>query len=270
MLDLPTFARRGSYLFVFFAAPVFSVLTQPLTWVLLLMAASLLAHKNPRRSRRWLLAAMALLLLLGWQPLPDVLIRQLESQYAELPPGADLHGFVGVVILGGATDPAFVAKAHMQPALNEAAERMTAPLAMLRHNPHLKLIYTGGGPTPAARAFSEAQRAKIFFDSMGVTAPGIVYESASRTTYENAVLSAQLPGVNITERWLLITSAWHMPRSMATFTKAGWNVSAYPVDFRTGPQTPWTEYSLESGLRSWQLVLHELIGWLAYRAAGRL
>jgi uncharacterized SAM-binding protein YcdF (DUF218 family) len=61
-----------------------------------------------------------------------------------------------------------------------------------------------------------------------------------------------------------------MPRSMATFTKAGWNVTAYPVDFRTGPSTPWTEYSLASGIRDWQLALHEHIGSLAYRMAGRM
>ncbi len=255
---------------MFFAAPVFSVLTQPLTWVLLLMAASLLARKSPMRRRRLAAAAMVLLLLLGWQPLPDILIRQLEGQYAEIAPSANLHDFVGAVVLGGSTEASYVAQAHTQPLLNDAAERMTAPLAMLRNNPHLKLLYTGGGATQTARAFSEAQRAKLFFDSMGVIAPNIVYESASGTTHENAVFSAQLPGVDATQRWLLVTSAWHMPRSMATFSKAGWNVTAYPVDFRTGNATPWTEYGLESGLRSWQLVLHELLGWLAYKLTGQI
>ena len=61
-----------------------------------------------------------------------------------------------------------------------------------------------------------------------------------------------------------------MPRSMATFAKAGWNVTAYPVDFRTGTSTPWTEYSLISGLRAWQLVTHELVGSMAYRLTGRM
>lgn len=253
------------------AATVFSVLTQPLAWVIVLLATSLLsARKRPRLGRRLVWAALALLLLLGWQPLPDLLIRQLESQYAEIPPRADLRDFVGVIILGGSTETSYVAQAHVQPLLNDAAERMTAPLAMLQTNPHLRLLYTGGGATPESRAFSEAQRAKIYFDSMGVPASAVLYESASRTTFENATLSAKLPGVDIAQRWLLVTSAWHMPRSMATFAKAGWNVTAYPVDFRTGPTTPWTEYSLGAGLRSWQLVLHELLGWLAYRLAGQL
>jgi uncharacterized SAM-binding protein YcdF (DUF218 family) len=84
------------------------------------------------------------------------------------------------------------------------------------------------------------------------------------------VLTAQLPGIDIKQPWLLVTSAWHMPRSMGTFVTAGWNVTAYPVDFRTAPSTPWTAYSLKDGARDWQLALHELVGLLAYRLAGRL
>jgi uncharacterized SAM-binding protein YcdF (DUF218 family) len=97
----------------------------------------------------------------------------------------------------------------------------------------------------------------------------VLYESASRTTYENAIFSARVPGVNPAQPWLLLTSASHMPRSMATFRKAGWNVTAYPVDFRTGNQTPWSQYSLARGASKWHNALHELLGWLTYRLAGR-
>lgn len=249
---------------------IFSLLTQPLTWVLILLALSLVARRRPVLGRTLVATAMALLLLLGWQPIPDLLIRQLEQQYAEIPPQADLQEYVGMVVLGGSTEASVVAIAHAQPLLNDAAERMTAPLAMLKRNPHLRMLYTGGGTVQGAGVISEAQLAKIFFDGVGVTGPAVVYEGASRTTHENATLTAQLPGVDITQRWLLVTSAWHMPRSMATFAKAGWNVTAYPVDFRTGPTTPWTEYGMGGSLRRWQLALHERLGWLAYRLTGRL
>ncbi|QTN29841.1 YdcF family protein [Rhodoferax sp. AJA081-3] len=251
-------------------ATLLFVLTQPLSWVLFLLALSLLASRRPALGRGLVGSAMALLLLLGWKPLPDVLIRQLEAQHREIPPQADLRAYVGMVVLGGSTEPSFVAAAHAHPLLNSAAERMTTPLVMLQKNPHLKLVYTGGGTETGASVIKEAQLAKVFFDSMGVTGANVLYEGASRTTFENATLTAQLPGVDITQRWLLVTSAWHMPRSMATFTKAGWNVTAYPVDFRTGPTTPWTEYSLGPALRSWQMALHEHLGTLAYRITGRL
>jgi len=95
------------------------------------------------------------------------------------------------------------------------------------------------------------------------------FEFGSRTTYENAVFTAALPGVDRTRPWLLVTSAWHMPRALATFRAAGWNVTPYPVDYRTGIRTPWTEYSLVDSPRRWRIALHEWAGLLAYRLAGR-
>jgi uncharacterized SAM-binding protein YcdF (DUF218 family) len=255
---------------VFAVAKFLNLFTQPLTWVAALLVASLLLGRRPALARKLAGAALALLLLMGWQPLPQWLIRQLEIQYAEMPFNANLQPFAGVIVLGGSTEEGYVAQAHDQPLLNDAAERMIAPIAVLRHNPHLRIVFTGGEGSYLASGPSEAERVRPFFESMGLSGNQVTYEALSRTTYENAVLSAQLPGINIRQRWLLVTSASHMPRSMATFTKAGWNVTAYPVDFRTGTATPWTEYSLKDGARNWQLLLHECLGWLAYRVTGRL
>jgi uncharacterized SAM-binding protein YcdF (DUF218 family) len=255
---------------VFFAAKVLALLTQPLTWVVALMVASLLVRQKPALGRKLVGLALAVLLVMGWQPLPHALLRQLETRYAELAPGAHLTAYTGVVVLGGATEEGYVAQAHSQPLLNAAAERMTAPIAMLRLNPHLRIIFTGGDGSLLTSGPSEAERTRPFFEAMGLGSNRVTYETVSRTTYENAVLTAQLPGIDMRQRWLLVTSAWHMPRSMATFTKVGWNVTAYPVDFRTGKYTPWTEYSLKDGARNWQLALHECLGWLAYRVTGRL
>jgi uncharacterized SAM-binding protein YcdF (DUF218 family) len=173
-------------------------------------------------------------------------------------------------VLGGATESGQVQQAHVQPLLKGAAERMTAPVAMLRRNPHLQLVYTGGEGSLFGSGPSEADRARVFFDSMGLPPDRVQYESASRNTFENAVLTAKMPGIDITQRWLLVTSASHMPRSVATFTKAGWNVTAYPVDFRTGTNTPWLEYSQVNGAEKWGVLLHELLGLLAYRVTDRL
>lgn len=256
---------------MFVISKILSFLAQPLAWILgLLVVGLLLRQHRPRVAHRLVGVATALLLLTGWEPLPDFFIRHLEGQYAEVPPQADLRSYVGVVVLGGATEKGRTQQAHLQPLFNDAAERMTAPVIMLRHNPHLRLLYTGGEGALLGSGPPEAERSRIFFTSMGLSGPQVQYESGSRTTYENAVLTARMPGVDITQRWLLVTSAWHMPRSMATFVKAGWNVTAYPVDFRTGTSTTWTDYSLAGGANRWDLVLHELLGWLAYRLSGRL
>ena len=255
---------------MFFASKLLSFATQPLAWVVVLLLGALLCM--PAR-RAWGMrlgwTALAVLLLQGWEPLPDALLRQLETRHAG--PGADakLQHYAGVVVLGGALEPAYVGLARQQPALNDAAERMTASVTLLQQNPHLRLLFTGGEGELFGQGLSEAQRARIFFDSMGVPAQRIVYESASRNTYENAVFSAKLRGIDPAQPWLLLTSASHMPRALATFVKSGWNVTPYPVDFRTGLQTPWTQYSLALGARKWHMALHELVGLLAYRVAGR-
>ena len=256
---------------MFLAAKILALLTQPLAWVATLLLASLLVlRRRPALGRRLVWSALAVLLIMGWLPLPDLLIRRLENQYAEIPPQADLRGYVGMVVLGGALESGHVAQAHTQPLLNDAAERMAAPVAARLRNPHLRVVFTGGEGALLGTGPTEADRARNFFNSLGLSGQPIEYEAASRNTYENAVLTAQLPGVDISQRWLLVTSAWHMPRSMATFAKTGWNVTAYPVDFRTGTDTPWTEYSLRDGVARWQLLLNEGLGLLAYRLTGRL
>ena len=102
---------------MFIASKVLALLAQPLLWVAALLAASLLVSQKPAWARGLVGSALGLLLLLGWQPLPDLLIRQLESQYAEVPPVADLGGYFGIVVLGGSTEPGYVARAHAQPLL---------------------------------------------------------------------------------------------------------------------------------------------------------
>lgn len=251
------------------AAKFLALFTQPLNWVALLLVLALLLWQRQKWARRLVVIALSLLALTGWQPLPDLLIRNLESQFAEIPPGADMGQFAGVVILGGALEPAFQTTPHSQPVLNDSAERMTAVLPLLRRNPELVVVFTGGEGRLVADGPTEAKRAQIFFDSQGIPAGKVLYESASRNTYENAVLTAKMPGIDIAKPWLLLTSAWHMPRSMETFAKAGWNVTAYPVDFRTGEPTPWTEYSVARGAQRWQLALHEMLGMLMYRISGR-
>jgi uncharacterized SAM-binding protein YcdF (DUF218 family) len=255
---------------MFIAAKLLAFLTQPLAWVALLMVVAVLCvRQRPGWSRRLGWLAIALLLLIGWEPLPDALIRRLEAQYPALPASANLKAYAGVVVLGGALEPAYVWTQPGQSALNEAAERMTGVLPLLRRQPGLRVLFTGGEGELFGGSLPEADRAAQFFASQGIPAQQLLYESASRTTFENALLGKTVPRVDPTQPWLLLTSAWHMPRAVATFNKTGWNVTAYPVDFRTGQHTPWTQYNMDQGARKWKLVLHEWLGLLAYRMSGK-
>ena len=264
---------------MFLASKLLAFLTEPLAWVAALVAAALLllgkAHAGaPQAGKRtWglrlLWMALFVLLMQGWEPLPDALLRRLEDPYTRTPSAQELQAFEGVVVLGGALDPSYVWEGRSQVALNGAAERMVVPLALLRQNPALQLLFTGGEGDLLGEGLSEAARAQIFYGSLGLPPERLLVEDRSRTTYENAAFSARLAGVDPAKPWLLVTSAWHMRRALATFQKAGWNVTPYAVDFNTGSRTPWTEYSLVRGSRKWSLLLHELLGLLAYQLAGQ-
>lgn len=255
---------------MFVASKILALITQPLTWVIVLLMLVLCLPVNKAHLMKRLVAVSLVFLVgMGWEPVPDFLMRQLESRYPEIASDADLSGFAGVVVLGGALDSGYIAQSHQQPVLNSSAERMTAVVTLWQRHPHLRVIFTGGEGNLFANGPTEAERAKVFFDSLGVSGKQLQFEDKSRNTYENAIFTARMPDVDKTQRWLLVTSAWHMPRSMASFEKAGWNVQAYPVDFRTGKTTPLTAYSLKNGLASWQLVLHEWVGIMAYKLFGR-
>jgi uncharacterized SAM-binding protein YcdF (DUF218 family) len=254
---------------MFIAAKLLLFVTQPLAWVALLLALGLLLlHRRERIGRRLIGTALGVLLLQGWLPLPDALLRQLERQYPA-PAGLDFRHYAGIVVLGGALEPAYIWAGHAQPALNGAAERMTAPLPLLQQYPNLRLLFTGGEGELLAEGMSEAERARRFYLQMGVDPQRLQFESASRTTHENAVLSAKLPDIDKTRPWLLLTSAWHMPRALATFRKTGWNVSPWPADYRTGLETPWSQYSLAQGAVKWHTALHEYLGLFVYQLTGR-
>jgi uncharacterized SAM-binding protein YcdF (DUF218 family) len=256
---------------MFFISKILVLLTQPLAWVAMLLAAGVACNTPyPAAARRLQVVALAILLLVGWQPLPEAMLRHLEAQYPEVPESANLSGFAGLIVLGGATASGRVSQAHMHPQVGDSAERLSATVAVLQRYPHLRMVYTGGEGDLLGAGPSEADRARMFFEELGAKGPLMQYEAASRNTYENAVFTALVPGVDKTQRWLLVTSAWHMPRSMATFQKAGWNVLAYPVDYRTGDTTHWADYSMRSGADKWQLALNEMVGLVAYRITGRL
>jgi uncharacterized SAM-binding protein YcdF (DUF218 family) len=263
---------------MFVLSKILSFITQPLAWVALALGLGVVLQtfwpkQWAKLGRRLCWIALGVLLLQGWQPLPQLGIRQLESHHP-VPQNLDLKKFEGVIVLGGALESAYVWQApdlngRQQAQLNGAAERMTAPIGSLKSHPHLKLIFSGGSGEMLESSLSEAKRAQIFYQDMGLMElpqadQRFYFEAASRNTYENAVLSAKLPGVDISKPWLLVTSAFHMPRSMSIFQKVGWNVTPYAVDFRAGAQTPWTSYSFLGGATDWQILLHEWIGTLYY------
>lgn len=244
-------------------------MTDPLFWVAAVLALGwLLMRRHPVAARRCVGLCLLVLLLLGWSAPPDRLMHALETWHA--PASREgLSAYAGVVVLGGAFERAALQREREQVQLNAHAERLTEAVALARTRPGLPVVFTGGCVDLGEGCVAEAELARRFFTSMGVAPERVLYEAASRTTHENAVLTARLPGMDKTRPWLLLTSAWHMPRAMAAFKAQGWNVTPWPADFRSADRTPWTGYSLNGGVQQWRFALHECLGLLAYWVSGR-
>jgi uncharacterized SAM-binding protein YcdF (DUF218 family) len=182
-----------------------------------------------------------------------------------VPAAADVGRHVGIIVLGGAIGHPDVFAARAQVSLNEAAERMTVPVGLVRQQPKLELVFSGGeGRLMMATGVTEAALAREFYRQQGMDMTKVQLEEGSRNTRENALQVAALLGKRCQEPWLLVTSAWHMPRAMAEFEAVGCKVTPYPVDFRTGHSTPLIEYAMADSLRQWQTALHEWVGLWAY------
>src|SRR4029077_15074082 len=118
-------------------------------------------------------------------------------------------------------------------ALNESAERVTVVAELSRRYPGAKVLFSGGSAALIFHEGIEADFALRLFESFGVARERILLEARSRNTIENAIFSKEIAQPKAGERWLLVTSAFHMPRAIGVFRKAGFAVEAYPVDWRT-------------------------------------
>jgi uncharacterized SAM-binding protein YcdF (DUF218 family) len=251
----------------FYASKLIWFLAAPSTILTLAAAlgAALLFTRFFRTGRVLVALAAAGFVLFGSSPLPRFMIRTLENRFPQ--PALDSGEPVdGIIVLGGALD---YRRGQMR--LTDSGVRMTTALALARRYPEARVVFTGGSDAVLLRApVSEAEMAQSLFRDASLTGSRVVYEGHSRNTRENALFTARLVKPQPGERWLLVTSAFHMPRAVGTFRAAGWPVVAYPVDFRSDDSLddlrPFRMVS--EGLRVTDITVREWLGLVAYRLNG--
>lgn len=270
--DLGGSAEKGPMdTLVFIASKLLTLLLRAETWAALLLAAALIAlvRARLRAARGMLSVALAGLLALGIFPLGDLLIAPLERTY---PANPQLTHVDGIIILGGAEDGAGTAR-HHQVQLNAAAERVTAGLALAHRFPDATILLSGGSGDLRDLARESMPGAEVMaaaFRETGIPQTRLLLESRSRNTSENARFSADLAQPKPGETWVLVTSAFHMRRAMASFERDGWNeLIPYPVDYRADGFLDGIGWDLAGHLDTLDLAIKEWIGIWAYAASGR-
>ncbi|MEM0906963.1 MAG: YdcF family protein [Pseudomonadota bacterium] len=208
----------------------------------------------------FVLALSALLLVaLGVLPIGALSLRILEAQFA---PTLEDVAPDGIVLLGGSV----VGQTRFGPQqvpINQTGERIAATVALAGRYPEAAVIVTDLNAQPMV---------DILVD-MGLAPERIVMEDKAQSTYDNAVFSRALVEPQADERFILVTSAWHMPRSVGTFRAAGWpEPIAYPVDYETDVRRWWRvrNYSVADGLRLADLAAREWLATLMYWHDGRI
>lgn len=251
----------------FIASKTLGMVARAETWMVFCLTLAVLAlwRGRLRVAKIWGTAGFVLVVGLTVFPLGDPLLARLEGQYPANPP---LKKVDGIIVLGGAEDIAPYRR-WGQPALNEAGERALAGAALARAFPGAKLIYTGGtaGLTSNTSPSDPSDIMRQVWLGLGVPDSQIMTEGLSRNTSENARFSWDMVQPGPGQTWVLVTSAFHMPRSMETFSRAGWTgLVAWPVDFRSGDSWGWR---LDEHISDLDVALKEYLGLVAYRWAGK-
>lgn len=257
----------------FIASKVLWALLDPANAVILvLLAAFWLTGRRAAGPRRWGRALVGLsavfLLATATTPLSDLLAEPLEDRFA--PPTVLPDNPAGIIVLGGAVAPP-LSRARGQPALNAAADRLAAFAELARRYPNARLIASGGSGLLLNQADREDVATAAALTQMGLDPSRVTFESLSRNTWENALFSRDLMNAETGRRWVVVTSAFHMPRAVGVFRKLGMEPIPYPVDYRTrGNGEPWLRAELSANLDVLSTAAREWTGLAAYYLAGRL
>ena len=228
--------------------------------LLLLALAGALAG---RRGRGIVLAALGLTAAAALLPLGGLALAQLETTFPRFvaPPSLD-----GIIVIGGALDNGDF-DAYPASGFTPACGRLYEAARLAKLYPQARL-FDVGGPSPPPPGRAEADEAADVLVALGVPRARIEIERRSRNTFENAVDAWEIAKPRPGQTYALVTSAFHMPRAVGCFRRAGFTVIADPVDYRFAG-APELGFDAVGGLEKLDLAVHEYFGLASYFALGR-
>ncbi len=221
----------------FFLSKIFWIFVAPTNFLVLLGLAGILFlfTRMQRTAKTFVSISLVGLFLAAFSPVGEWVLGPLENRFPQITE-LDRASFDGIIVLGGATN-IHISQLRNEPTVGSAAERIFKLIELARLFPEKTIAFTGGGGLgqdangPATR---EADVIKTLLERAGLPTGDIIFERDSLNTWQNAEYLQTLLEPDPGSRWLLITSAFHMPRAVGAFRQTGYTVIAYPVDFRLG------------------------------------
>ncbi len=154
---------------------------------------------------------------LSIEPVKDFLLRPLETKYSR---PSNVNGDVIVVLGGGSYNTGIL--------IEDSIKRVLAGF-VLHKKLNVPIILSGGS---AISNLPESESMKEVLTELGIDKKYIFTDVNSRDTFDNAIFTKKLCEKYNFKKVILVTSAYHMPRAVYTFKKAGLDVIPYPTDFK--------------------------------------
>jgi uncharacterized SAM-binding protein YcdF (DUF218 family) len=198
-----------------------------LSIVLAMVGLILVKRRRPKRGSALVILGMWLLYISSTQLVAYGITRSLE--YQNLP--VEIAAADAIVVLGGATKPAHWPRPL--PEVSEAGDRVIYAAKLYKDGKAPKIILSGGRVTWKGETGSESSDTAILLDLLGVPRSAILEDPTSLNTRQNAMNVKQIVDREQLAKLILVTSATHMPRSLAIFRRLGMDVSPAPTDFVT-------------------------------------
>ncbi|MBI5375846.1 MAG: YdcF family protein [Candidatus Schekmanbacteria bacterium] len=252
-----------------FLSKLLPLLFYPLGLAIELVGAAIICiYKNKKNAAYVLLGfSVFILLFFSSQAVGFGLVKILERQYMPVDPAkvkAD-----AIVILSGATRPKMYPRRYVE--FNEASERILESVRLYKAGSAPVVVASGGGIDFMLKGQREGDDMREAMIELGIPADAIINENESRNTHENAVCVKKLMDEKkLRKKILLVTSAFHMPRSVSIFRKEGFDVIPAPADYLVED----SEYSWyyfmprPENLIYSTIAIKEFIGMAVYRAMG--
>ncbi|MBT6338320.1 MAG: YdcF family protein [Desulfobacula sp.] len=235
--------------------------------ILAIVGLALLYIGSYKKAKAFLGIMVFIMVMIAIFPAGEWLLSPLEMRFAtnpELPDKID-----GIIVLAGGEDP-YLSAQWDQVELGGASERNFAFMRFIRQYPDARHVFTGGSGSLKHPQYKSTHVAKKLYSELGIDTSKIVFEELSKNTYESVKLSKTLIKPKGNEKWVLITTSWHMPRSVGIFEKFDWPVIAYPVDHYTDPQDLLrVSLSFSKNLNILKMAVKEWVGLVAYYLTGK-
>jgi uncharacterized SAM-binding protein YcdF (DUF218 family) len=250
----------------FIISKLLAFIIAPIVWVTALLIWTLLT-KDARKKRRLLIITFCVFYFFSNSFILDEFFRPYETPAVQ---ERDLPGkYDAGIVLGGmiAYDPTFV-----RPQFDRAVDRLMQAITLYKDGKIRKILISGGSGSILEKNVLEGFILRDYLIKLGIPDSSIIVEGHSKNTRENALYSKPLlDSLNKNGRYLLITSAFHMPRAMRCFQKVGINVTPFSVDRYSGPRKFVFDYAFipsTGAMDGWNVILHEWLGLLIYKISG--